>query len=188
MAASPSRVHLAQFPETAREFFPLPGKFPPGRSPGRGLAGWLWQAGYTLPATALLAFATTWFGARHSNGDDIAEQAVSNPLQPAAALQMAAIFQSVLMLVWFAGRSWGDRGIVGMATVLGLTDVDALTISMARRVASDISLETAAFAIAVGVFSNTVLKLTVALFFGGAGFRRVSPVPVAGWLQDVCIS
>ena len=57
---------------------------------------------------------------------------------------------------------------------LGLTDVDALTISMARRVASSVSLETAALAIAIGVLSNTALKLTVALFFGSPGFRRVA--------------
>jgi uncharacterized membrane protein (DUF4010 family) len=127
-----------------------------------------------LVLPALLAFAITWLGIRQSNGDHIAEQPVSNPLQLPAALQMAAIFQGVLMLVWLASRYGGNRGIVSMATVLGLTDVDALTISMARRVASDISLETAALAIAIGVLSNTVLKLTVALFFGSAGFRRVA--------------
>jgi len=127
-----------------------------------------------LALPALLAFAITLLGVRQSKRDDIAEQPVSNPLQLSAALQMAALFQVVLMLVWFAGRYGGNSGIVSMATVLGLTDVDALTISMARRVASDISLETAAFAVAIGVLSNTVLKLTVALFFGSAGFRRVA--------------
>jgi len=128
---------------------------------------------YLIPP-ALLAFAITWFGAKQATADDIDERPVTNPLQLPAALQMAAIFQVVLMLVWFASRYGGNRGIISMATVLGLTDVDALTISMARRVASDISLETAALAIAIGVLSNTVLKLTVALFFGSAGFRRVA--------------
>jgi len=127
-----------------------------------------------LAFPALLAFAITWFGAKQSPADDVDERPVTNPLQLSAALQMAAIFQVVLMLVWFASHYGGNRGIISMASVLGLTDVDALTISMARRVASDISLETAALAIAVGVLSNTVLKLTVALFFGSAGFRRVA--------------
>jgi uncharacterized membrane protein (DUF4010 family) len=129
---------------------------------------------------ALLAFAMTWVGLRQSHRDDVAEQPISNPLQLSAALQMAAIFQGVLMLVWVAGRYGGDRGIVSVATVLGLTDVDALTISMARRVASDISLETAAFAIAIGVLSNTVLKLMVALFLGSPGFRRVAGATLFG--------
>ena len=101
-----------------------------------------------LALPALLAFAITWFGAKQSPADDVDERPVTNPLQLSAALQMAAIFQVVLMLVWFASHYGGNRGIISMASVLGLTDVDALTISMARRVASDISLETAALAIA----------------------------------------
>lgn len=129
---------------------------------------------------ALLACATTWLGLRESNSDTIAEHPATNPLQLPAALQMAAIFQGVLMLVWLAGRFGGDRGIVGMATVLGLTDVDALTISMARRVASDVSLDTAALAIAIGVLSNTVLKLAVTVFFGSARFRRVAGATLCG--------
>ena len=138
---------------------------------------------YVLPyliLPALLAFVITWIGARQSDGDDVTEQAVTNPLQLPVALQMAAIFQAVLMVVWVAGHYWGDRGIIGTATVLGLTDVDALTISMARRIASDVSLETAALAIAIGVLSNTVLKLTVTVFFGSAGFRRVAGATLFG--------
>ena len=127
-----------------------------------------------LMLPALLALLMTWVGARQSDVEDTAEQPVTNPLQLRVALQMAALFQGVLMLVWAAGRYWGEGGIIGTATVLGLTDVDALTISMARRVASSVSLETAALAIAIGVLSNTALKLTVALFFGSPGFRRVA--------------
>jgi uncharacterized membrane protein (DUF4010 family) len=141
-----------------------------------------------LALPALLALAITLLGLRQSTRDDIAERPVSNPLQLSSALQMAAIFQVVLMLVWFAGRYGGNSGIVGMASVLGLTDVDALTVSMARRVASDISLDTAAFAIAIGVLSNTVLKLTVALFFGSAGFRRVAGATLFGMVVAAGVS
>jgi uncharacterized membrane protein (DUF4010 family) len=138
---------------------------------------------YVLPyllLPALLALVMTWIGARQPDVEDTAEQAVVNPLQLRMALQMAAIFQGVLMLVWLVGRYLGDRGILGTAGVLGLTDVDALTISMARHVAQAISFETAALAIAVGVLSNTALKLTVAIFFGSTGFRRVAGATLLG--------
>jgi uncharacterized membrane protein (DUF4010 family) len=146
---------------------------------------------YVLPyliLPALLAFAMTWIGARQSDGTDVTEQPVPNPLQLPVALQMAAIFQAVLMVVWFAGRYWGDRGILGTATVLGLTDVDALTISMARQVAPTMSFETAALAIAIGVLSNTVLKLTVALFFGSPGFRRTAGATLFGMVAAAGVS
>jgi uncharacterized membrane protein (DUF4010 family) len=64
--------------------------------------------------------------------------------------------------------------VLASAAVLGLTDVDALTMSMARGVASTGSLALAAMAIAVGVLSNTALKLGVALVFGNARFRLIA--------------
>jgi uncharacterized membrane protein (DUF4010 family) len=63
--------------------------------------------------------------------------------------------------------------VLTSAAVLGLTDVDALTVSMARGVAETAPLETAALAIAIGVLANTVLKLGVALFFGCTRFRTI---------------
>ena len=96
-----------------------------------------------------------------------------NPLQLRAAMQMAVLFQGVLMVVSFARGTWGQSGVLTSAAVLGLTDVDALTVSMARGVAKTVSLEVAALAIAVGVLANTVLKLGVALLFGSTRFRTI---------------
>ncbi len=80
---------------------------------------------------------------------------------------MAAIFQVVLILVRVAQGMWGTSGILTTAAVLGLTDVDALTLSMARGIASP---ETAGLAIAVGLLANTVLKSIVAAVFGDRRF------------------
>jgi uncharacterized membrane protein (DUF4010 family) len=104
---------------------------------------------------------------------------LTNPLQLAAALQMALIFQGMLTLVQFASTAWGSAGVYSTAAVLGLTDVDALTVSMARGVAYAASLHTAAVAIAVGVLANTLLKLTLALLFGSATFQRIVGLTLA---------
>jgi uncharacterized membrane protein (DUF4010 family) len=133
-----------------------------------------------LALPAVIALTITWLGARQTQDEALVDEQVPNPLQLSTALQMAAMFQVVLMAVWAAGNYWGDRGILGTATVLGLTDVDALTISMARHVPPALSLQTAALAIAVGVLSNTVLKLTISLFFGSSGFRRVAGGALVG--------
>ena len=74
---------------------------------------------------------------------------------------------------------WGAAGVYGSAAVLGLTDVDALTVSMARGVASAASLHTAAVAIAIGVVANTILKLTLALLFGNPTFQRIVGLTLA---------
>jgi uncharacterized membrane protein (DUF4010 family) len=99
---------------------------------------------------------------------------VDNPLQLVKALQMAVLFQAVLMLVHIAGRAWGESGILGSAALLGLTDVDVLTVSMARGAAGVVSVEAAARAIAVGVLSNTTLKLVIAVVLGNARFRAIT--------------
>jgi uncharacterized membrane protein (DUF4010 family) len=97
-----------------------------------------------------------------------------NPLQLGSALQMAALFQVVLMAVFVARETWGTSGVFTSAAVLGLTDVDALTISMARDVARVVSPGVAATAIAIGVLTNTGMKLALALLFGSPRFRLIA--------------
>jgi uncharacterized membrane protein (DUF4010 family) len=78
------------------------------------------------------------------------------------------------MAVFLARESWGSSGVITSAAVLGLTDVDALTVSMARDVAQTISPAVAAMAIAVGVLANTAMKLGLALFLGNRTFRLIA--------------
>jgi uncharacterized membrane protein (DUF4010 family) len=73
-----------------------------------------------------------------------------------------------------ARQWWGSTGVLTSAAVLGLTDVDALTASMAREVAQTVSPAFAATAIAVGVLANTAMKLGLSLFFGGRQFRIIA--------------
>jgi uncharacterized membrane protein (DUF4010 family) len=93
-----------------------------------------------------------------------------NPLQLVPALQTAALFQVVLVSVHVIRQWWGASGVVVTAGVLGLTDVDALTVSMTREVAGALSPETAALGITVGVLANTVMKLVVTLALGERRF------------------
>ncbi len=126
-----------------------------------------------LALPALVAALTAARGLRRSAAAGAPELPQDNPLHLRAAIQMAVLFQAVLMVVSFARETWGQSGVLTSAAVLGLTDVDALTVSMARGVAKTVSLQTAAMAIAVGVLANTAVKLGIALFFGSARFRTI---------------
>lgn len=112
-------------------------------------------------------------GLRHTRGETEGIEPPANPLQIRAALQMAVLFQVVLVAVEMARRTWGDTGVVFSGAVLGLTDVDALTISMARGARAAIPLEVAARAVAVGILANTALKLVLAVAIGQARFRQM---------------
>jgi uncharacterized membrane protein (DUF4010 family) len=129
---------------------------------------------YLVPPALVVAVALAVI-ARTAGRHGSSPRPSRNPLAVVAALQMAAIFQVVLILVRAAQARWGTSGVLTTAAVLGLTDVDALTLSMARGLAS---LETAALAIAVGVLANTVLKAVTAIGFGDRRFGAL----VAGTL------
>ncbi len=94
-----------------------------------------------------------------------------NPLQILAAIQMAALFQVVLFVAWFARAQFGDPGLYGTAALLGLVDMDALTISMAQIARSGTAPELAARAVLVGLIANTAVKLGITLVVGRGRFR-----------------
>jgi len=102
---------------------------------------------------------------------DVAEP--ESPLRLGVALQMAVAFQLAITALGFVTRRWGEMGLYPSAVVLGLTDVDALTVSMSRP-ADGIAPNIAATAIAIGVLSNTVLKMCVAAVVGASAFRRTT--------------
>jgi uncharacterized membrane protein (DUF4010 family) len=98
----------------------------------------------------------------------------SNPLQIRPALEMAALFQIVLFVVDGARRAFGESGLLISGAVLGLTDVDALTISMARSGAAGIAPDIAAKAIAIGILANCLLKLGLAVLYGTPPYKRLT--------------
>jgi uncharacterized membrane protein (DUF4010 family) len=93
-----------------------------------------------------------------------------NPLQFWTSLKMAMLFQGVFYLVHALSTAWGDRGILASGAIVGFTDVDALVLSMARG-AQGADTMAAPLALAIGILSNTVLKLGVVLILGRGRFR-----------------
>ena len=127
-----------------------------------------------LAAPALVAALVAAAGTRRSFAKAPPDDSLRNPLQLSAALQMALVFQAVLMGVHLAREAWGQSGVLTSAAVLGLTDVDALTVSMTRGVAQTVSPAVAATAIAVGVAANTAMKLVLAVSFGSRRFQAIA--------------
>lgn len=130
-------------------------------------------APYLVPPFLVSALAVLAGLRKHQESEIQVAPAPSNPLQFASALQMAALFQVVLFAVHVVRYIWGQAGVLVSGAVLGFTDVDALVISMARSAPGEVPVSLAAQAIAIGVLSNTVLKLALALAIGRNRFRRL---------------
>jgi uncharacterized membrane protein (DUF4010 family) len=103
----------------------------------------------------------------------------SNPLQVAAALQMAILFQFVLFGVWAALAYFGEQGLFSSAAVLGLADVDALTVSLAQASKAGTAPEIAARALMIGILANTCVKFGIAMTVGRGRFRPLAMVGLA---------
>ncbi len=119
----------------------------------------------------LLALIVGFIGSR-DRGRPIATP--SNPLELGTAVRMVIIFQLVLFLVHLARERFGDSGLLVSGALIGLTDVDAVTLSMAKSVALGTTPITAAKAIAMGSLSNTLLKLVLVLSLGRGSFRQLA--------------
>ncbi len=113
---------------------------------------------------------------------------VSNPLQFGPALQMAAIFQAVLVGVYLVRGWFGTAGLLASGAVLGLTDVDALTISMAKSASAGVDPHIAAQAIAIGVLVNCVLKSALAVVLGTRPFGRLAAPTVSAMAVVMAIA
>ncbi|MGE5175285.1 MAG: MgtC/SapB family protein [Hyphomicrobiales bacterium] len=131
-----------------------------------------------LPYLVAPFFATvvvTMIGRGRGRAEPPPDPGPANPLELKAALQLAGLFQLVLFAVHAARTTWGDVGLAVSGGILGLTDMDALTISMARSASDPAALHGAAQAVAVGVVSNTLFKGAAAAVLGRGALRWLVP-------------
>lgn len=132
-------------------------------------------AGVLLPFLALPAVAGVLLLARalarRETPHLAAKDTTRSPLRLGPAVRMALLFQVVLMAMVFVRARFGSAGVITSAAALGLTDVDALVLSMTSMGTEPATAQLAAQAITVGILSNTLLKLGLALGFGDGGFR-----------------
>jgi uncharacterized membrane protein (DUF4010 family) len=96
---------------------------------------------------------------------------LTNPLGLRSAVQMAIALQVVLTAFQLVRQLGGPTAILPSAAILGLTDVDALTLAMTQFAASGGDAALAGKAIGVGIVANTVLKMALGLVVGRGSFR-----------------
>lgn len=119
--------------------------------------------------TALAYASAAWLWHRRSATTDEVGVPLRNPFQLAPALQFGALLVAVMLLAE-ALRAWlGETGIYLLAAVSGLSDVDAITLSLSRMARTDLAAEVAARGIVLAAIVNTLVKGALVFIVAGPG-------------------
>jgi len=138
-----------------------------------------------VPLSALLATAAGAAAWHHRQGRAAAGRAeavpLSNPFSLSSAIRFAALFALVLLAVRLVEVYLPQSGLYAVAALAGLTDVDAITLSVAAP-GRDVAARAAAAAIGIAAASNTVVKCALAAVVGSPALRRHVGVATAALL------
>lgn len=128
----------------------------------------------TLMMLAGAAAAALLFRDGH-NPTALEEPLVSAAFSLSVPIRFGIVFAAVLIVVAAAREWYGDRSLYGVAAITGLTDVDAITLSLARNIAKGLAVDIAARAAIIASLSNTIVKFSiVAVVCGGGMMRRTA--------------
>jgi uncharacterized membrane protein (DUF4010 family) len=123
-----------------------------------------------LAAAMALCAAFLWLRAR---GGTTASVSGQQPADLKTAFSFAALYVVVLLAVAFVNERAGTRGLYAVSVISGLTDVDAITLSVSRLVGSgQIGPDHGWRLVVVGVLANLAFKGGVAAVLGDARLRR----------------
>jgi uncharacterized membrane protein (DUF4010 family) len=111
---------------------------------------------------------------RRKEGEAEARLDVKNPMELGQAMKFALLFAVVLFAARAAHHYFGSAGAYIASALAGLTDVDAITVSMARLARDDVMTpSTASASILLACAMNTLVKAGIAFLTGGPSLRRV---------------
>ncbi len=110
-----------------------------------------------------------------------------NPFELGDAIKFGGLFAVVIFIASAAQAYFGNTGLYVAGALTGLTDVDAIALSMANLAQSDpANAGPAARTIVIAVISNTMVKCGMAIWLGAPSLRRTMvPITIALALAGV---
>lgn len=110
---------------------------------------------------------------RHRGGGKETVKSGSNPFELSEAIKFGLLFGGVTFVAKAAEVYLGDAGLYLAGALAGLTDVDAISLSMANLAkSSPDALGVAARTVLIAVLANTLVKGGMAVFMGAPEMRR----------------
>lgn len=125
-------------------------------------------------ATSLAVAAAAWLAARSAKQGDTGVVDHRNPVDLLPAVKFALLYAAVTIAFKLAQKEFGSAGVYAAAFLSGLTDMDAVTLSMAQdtRPGGAVDIRTGTAAVLTAAVSNTAVKACLALALASPACRR----------------
>jgi uncharacterized membrane protein (DUF4010 family) len=103
------------------------------------------------------------------------ENDLQNPLNFSVALKFAVIYAVIILIVRFASDKFGESGVYIAAIISGITDVDAITISLSNLAKKGDS-RLAVNGIWLAAMSNTLVKMIIVFVVGSNPLKKIAAI------------
>jgi uncharacterized membrane protein (DUF4010 family) len=121
-------------------------------------------------ATVAIGLAAVMIHRREVAGADERIPAFRNPFEVLSVLGFALFLGAIIVLGRVASEQFGAPGAIASAALVGLADIDSITVSMSRLALGPLSLESAAYAVLAAVASNNICKAAIGALIGRGRF------------------
>lgn len=137
-----------------------------------------------LLATTVYGFAFWFWRQREELTDGPVKPETSNPLDLPTAIKFGLLLALIGFMATLLQDKVGNSGVYLLALVSGITDVDAITLSLSQLSHKELALEVAARGILLAGLVNSLVKGLLALGIGGRslGLRVLLPYFVSALL------
>ncbi|WP_440871679.1 MgtC/SapB family protein [Vibrio diabolicus] len=129
-------------------------------------------------AMMVALYIPAWWIWRRSEVEQIEQSnKQTNPLALQSALFFGLVL-AVIMLLAHALSDWfGNAGVLILSALSGITDVDAISLTLGRQSTQTLSVTTAALGILIAASVNTIVKMGMVIAVGDKKlWRRIAPV------------
>ena len=101
------------------------------------------------------------------NEDSVHQTPLPNPFELGSAVKFGLLLAAIMIMATGAQQVFGNSGLYVLALAAGLADVDAIALSVAKMSTHGLDSDVARNAILIAAFTNSVIKIMLALVIGG---------------------
>lgn len=132
-----------------------------------------------LVAMGLIGVASAfWLGRRDPGATTAQVSALSSPVAVTPALVLGLVL-ALILVVTAAAREWfGASGVLAVALISGIANIDAIAVSLAQMASADGPRALAAAGIVAATTSSSVAKAIMARVIGGPALARYAGPPL----------